>query len=130
MNPTEIPAQPTLAEALRALEAELHHPGADCSRERLEQLLHPGFHEIGRSGQQYSRDTVINYLASLPGPTALEAGEYAAHLLAENCALLTYRSVHKSADGASTQTALRSSIWLKTTVGWQLFFHQGTPTVP
>lgn len=127
MNPTKNPVHPTLAEELRTLEAELHHPGVDCSRERLEQLLHPGFHEIGRSGQQYSRDTVINYLASLPGPTALEAHGYAAHWLAENCALLTYCSVHKSADSASTQAALRSSIWLKTAQGWQLFFHQGTP---
>jgi hypothetical protein len=118
---------PLLADELRVLEAELHHPGVNCSRERLEQLLHPGFHEIGRSGQAYSRDTVLNYLASQPGPTALEAGDYAAHWLSENCALLTYRSVHQSTEGPSTQAALRSSIWLKTGQGWQLFFHQGTP---
>lgn len=122
-----MPDSPNLTEELRALEAELHHPGVDCSRERLEQLLHPGFHEIGRSGQRYSRGTVINYLSTLPGPTALEADGYAAHRLAENCALLTYRSVHKSSDGAPAQAALRSSLWLKTGSQWQLFFHQGTP---
>lgn len=120
-------AMPTLVEELRLLETELHHPGVACTRERLEQLLHPGFHEIGRSGQRYSRDTVVNYLASQPGPTALEADGFAAHELSENCALLTYRSVHKSADGAATQAALRSSIWLKSGTQWQLFFHQGTP---
>ena len=42
---------------LQALEAELHHPGVRCSRERLEQSLHPDFHEVGRSGRQYSRET-------------------------------------------------------------------------
>ena len=49
---------------LQTLEVELHHPGVRCSRDRLELLLHPDFHEVGRSGQAYNRDTVIHFLVS------------------------------------------------------------------
>ena len=37
---------------LQTLEVELHHPGVRTSRARLEALLHPDFHEVGRSGRQ------------------------------------------------------------------------------
>lgn len=121
---------PSLADELRLLEAELHHPGSTGSRKRLEQLLHPDFHEVGRSGHTYSRDTVINYLSTSSAPAPVESSDHAAHLLSENCALLTYRSAQASADGSPVNAALRSSIWLRTPQGWQLFYHQGTPMPP
>jgi len=40
-----------LLELLRGLEVELHHPGTRCSRARLDELLHPDFDEVGRSGR-------------------------------------------------------------------------------
>jgi hypothetical protein len=43
---------------------ELHHPGVRCSRDQLAQLLHRDFHEVGRSGRAYNRETVINFLAA------------------------------------------------------------------
>jgi hypothetical protein len=52
----------SLLETLRLLEVELHHPGVRCNRERLEQLLTENFFEVGRSGRQYSRSTVIEFL--------------------------------------------------------------------
>lgn len=116
-----------LLDELRRLEAELHHPGLPCSRERLEQLLHPGFHEVGRSGRPYTRATVLDFLAGQATPPAVEASGYAVHLLAEGCALLSYRSVRRGADGQALEPALRSSVWLRTQQGWQLFYHQGTP---
>lgn len=116
-----------LLRELRALESELHHPGAGCSRERLEALLHPGFHEVGRSGRRYSREVVIAHLASQPGQPDVVAADHAVHLLAEGCALLTYRSSHRAPDGTGTLASLRSSVWLRTAAGWQLFYHQGTP---
>jgi hypothetical protein len=116
-----------LLQELQALEAELHHPGSCCSRERLEQLLHPQFHEVGRSGQAYSRDTVIGYLATVTVQPAVEADQYAVTALSEDCALLTYRSAKCLADGTRSEHALRSSVWLRTAHGWQLYYHQGTP---
>ena len=60
---------------LTALETELHHPGATCTRTRLERLLHPDFHEVGRSGTRYTRQVVIDFLAdrtSLPQVVAYD----------------------------------------------------------
>jgi hypothetical protein len=116
-----------LLDELRQLEAELHHPGLKCSRERLEQLLHPDFHEVGRSGRPYSRQTVVEHLFSQAAPPSVQAEDYAVHPLAEDCALLTYRSAHRTAEGKLVDPALRSSVWRLTGKGWQLFYHQGTP---
>lgn len=118
-----------LLEHLRGLEAELHHPGVRCSRSRLQQLLHPGFHEVGRSGRPYTRDTVIDFLAAQAEPPQVVASDYAVTLLADDCALLTYRSAHRSPDGLG-EHAFRSSVWRRTGEGWQLYYHQGTPTTP
>jgi hypothetical protein len=113
---------------LQALEAELHHPGVRCSRQRLEQLLHSGFHEVGRSGRRYTRETVINFLAAQASAPTVEATDYALTPLTEGCALLTYRSALRDADGTLREHALRSSVWLRSSVGWQLLYHQGTPS--
>ena len=115
---------------LQQLEAELHHPGVPCSRERLDALLHPQFHEVGRSGRPYQRDFVVDFLAGQSVMPTVEATGHAVALLAEGCALLTFRSARRLPDGSMTEQALRSSIWLHTPVGWQLYYHQGTPAAP
>ena len=103
----------SLLDTLRALEVELHHPGVRSSAERLSQLLHPDFHEVGRSGRQYDRETIIRWLRVAP--------------IAPDAALLTYRSAHRQQDGSLAHHTLRSSLWLKTSQGWQMRYHQGTP---
>ena len=117
-----------LLHELQTLEIELHHPGARCSRQRLEQLLHPGFHEVGRSGRRYNRRAIINFLLTQPAQPGVESSEFQLTLLAADVALLTYRSCQRAADGTLVNQALRSSIWLRTEVGWQIHYHQGTPT--
>lgn len=116
----------TLLEELVALETELHHPGIPTSQERLEQLLHPEFHEVGRSGIQYDRTTVVNYLSSLTTAPPVQPSGHAVKELAPGCVLLTYRSEQQTEDGGS-QAALRASVWLRTDIGWRLYYHQGTP---
>ncbi len=116
----------SLLDELRALESELHHDGALCPPDRLEALLHPDFHEVGRSGRRYNRETVIAFLASKPALPPAKSSEYALQHLADDCALLTYRSVHRAADGSPIDVAWRSSIWLRTAEGWRLVYHQGT----
>lgn len=84
---------------LTALESELHHPGATCARARLERLLHPDFHEVGRSGTRYARQTVIDFLAD---PTCLpRVVAYDHHLerLANDVALLHFASHGVDSDG-------------------------------
>lgn len=112
---------------LTALEAELHHPGGPCTRERLERLLHPDFHEVGRSGARYTRQVVIDFLASRTQTPDVIASEHRLESLASDIALLHFRSHEVAADGTSFNAAFRVSVWRRTGLGWQLSYHQGTP---
>ena len=117
----------SLLQELQALEVELHHPGVRCNRQRLEQLLHPEFAEVGRSGRRYSRETVINFLSAQGMPPAVDSDEFAVSELGPGVALLTYRSANVQPGNAGANPGYRSSVWIKTGVGWQLRYHQGTP---
>ncbi|MEZ5700786.1 MAG: nuclear transport factor 2 family protein [Burkholderiaceae bacterium] len=117
---------PLLAQ-IQALEVELHHPGAPCSPERLEQLLHPDFHEVGRSGAAYGRDTVIRFLASNQHPPNVVSDQFSLAEMAPMVVLLTYRSVQKDPSQGSVNHTLRSSVWVHSGHTWQLRYHQGTP---
>jgi hypothetical protein len=115
-----------LLQELQALEVELHHPGVRCSRVRLEQLLHPEFHEVGRSGRAYNRETIINFLVAQESQPVIASEEFSVSVLGPEVALLTYRSAHVEKGPRLVNHTLRSSIWLKASTGWQLFYHQGT----
>ena len=116
----------SLLEELRALEVELHHPGVRCSRERLEQLLHPDFYEVGRSGRSYNREAIVTFLTAQETQPAVASEKFFASDLGPGVALLTYRSAHIEQSKNLVNHTLRSSVWLKTTAGWQLRYHQGT----
>ena len=117
----------TLLHTLQSLETELHHPGARCSLARLEQLLHAEFHEVGRSGVAYSRETVIQYLSGVVTLPTVVSDAFAVAELTPVAALLTYRSALLDAGAGTALRTLRSSLWLLGAVGWQLRYHQGTP---
>lgn len=117
----------TLLAQLTALETELHHPGAPCTRDRLERLLHPDFHEVGRSGARYTRQVVIDFLATREQVPRVIAEEHRVESLTRDIALLHFRSHEVAADGSAFHVALRMSVWRRTDVGWQLSYHQGTP---
>ena len=117
----------TLLPILEALEVRLHHPGVRCSRDHLEQLLHPDFHEVGRSGREYTRETVVRFLSSLDEHPQVVSERFVVTELSPGLALLTYRSATVRPAGGLSNHTLRSSLWLHTAVGWQLRFHQGTP---
>lgn len=117
-----------LLEVLQALEVELHHPGVACTRERLEQLLHPQFHEVGRSGRKYDRDAVVAFLATHPRRPAVESPHgFAVERLSPGLALLSYRSVQVPVAGAAPLATWRMSLWQQAGGQWQLRYHQGTP---
>ena len=115
-----------LLQELQTLEVELHHPGVWCSRERLEQLLHPEFCEVGRSGRTYNGESIVSFLASQESQPVIRSEQFSLALLAPAVALLTYRSAHVDQDARLVNHTLRSSIWLKASHGWQLRYHQGT----
>jgi hypothetical protein len=116
-----------LLDELQGLETELHRRHARRDRARLEELLHPGFREVGRSGCAYDRDTAIQHLLSQPAPPAIESWAFEVIVMDTSTALLTYRSAQRQQDGALSHHAHRSSIWLKGQHGWQVLYHQGTP---
>ncbi|MDO4249118.1 MAG: DUF4440 domain-containing protein [Neisseria sp.] len=108
------------------LEAELHHHGILCSPDRLPELLHPHFHEVGQSGSPYARETVAAYLAGCSEAPPARGILHTMHTIGPDQALLTYLSALASPSGETAYT-WRSSLWLREKGQWQLFYHQGTP---
>jgi hypothetical protein len=119
----------SVLEILRELECELHDPSTRRNRERLAQLLHPAFREFGRSGAVGSREEVIAHLLAETEPPKVVAHGFAVLELAPSAVLLTYQSAHVSAAGSLERHANRASVWLREGSGWQMVFHQGTPTM-
>jgi hypothetical protein len=89
-------------------------------------LLHPEFHEVGRSGRSYTRETIVNLLAAQELQPVIASEEFSVSVLGHGVALLTYRSAQVEKDARLVNHTLRSSIWLKASMGWQLRYHQGT----
>lgn len=118
---------PLLLETIAALEVELHHPGVRCSRARLEALLHPEFHEVGRSGRRYDRATVISFLLSQESHPEVTSDAFALVELAPGAVLLTYRSAHADGTAGLGNHTLRASLWQQLGTLWSMRYHQGTP---
>lgn len=119
-----------LLSTLRELECELHQPKCRSDRERLAQLFDPNFKEFGRSGASYTRDDMLMLLPTEQQAPKIHAQDFALHKLSDSIALLTYRSAHVNTSGELFRHTNRSSIWRLNSTGWQIVFHQGTPTDP
>jgi hypothetical protein len=117
----------TLLAKIQALEAELHHPCVRCSGTRLQQLLHKDFHEVGRSGRAYDRETIVRFLGEQETSPSVASDEFLLAQLAPDVVLLTYRSAHQQPDGTLENHTFRSSVWVRVADSWQLRYHQGTP---
>ncbi len=82
------------------------------------------FLEFGRSGRTYDRTAVVD--VSDVEPFTAELSDIDVSILADDVALLTYRSAFHRGDVGS-EFANRSSLWVRTEDGWRMRFHQGTP---
>jgi hypothetical protein len=111
------------ADLLR-LETLLLNPAA-CSRpETLWPLFANEFVEIGSSGRIYDRQQTVTNLTTVDAARG-ELSEFRVVLLTNDIAQVTYRAVrHRE----PPQYSLRSSIWRRRGLRWQIAFHQGTPT--
>lgn len=104
------------------LEEELLQPEVRRDASRLDDLLGPGFREIGASGRLAERGEVVDVLTRESGTVGpFEISERHAEELDGGYVLLTFRL--QSGDRASW----RSSLWQVTGYGAKLVFHQGTP---
>ena len=112
---------------LISLERELHDPSVRKNAERLDQLLHNSYIEIGRSGEVYDKAKI---LSSLQADTThlIWSQDYDTQIISDSLVLLTYRSAHFGVDEVLSRFSRRSSLWEKIGNSWKLRFHQGTPT--
>lgn len=110
-----------------ALEQELQTPACRRDRDRLAVLLAEDFVEIGASGTEWTRATVIEHLLSEHFPTdgatagVIEIVDLTADVLHESMVRTRWTSLR---DG---RTVRRSSLWRREPTGWRLVHHQGTP---
>jgi hypothetical protein len=110
------------------LEIHLHKVNSRHDEAWLQKTLHPSFREFGRSGRIHDRDSTIATLLAEESNQVIWAQDFAVQWLDEQAALLTYRSAIETQGDELELHANRSSIWLQTESGWQIVFHQGTPT--
>ena len=111
---------------LKKLEESLWLSETRFDQEYMDRLLSSDFFEFGLSGRIYSREEILTVpLQEIKARLPLK--DFSVHLVNTNVFLVTYVSevMYKELEMGN-----RSSLWLKTTAGWQLRFHQGTPVVP
>jgi hypothetical protein len=116
-----------LAALLIGLERELHDPAIRRDRARLHALIDADYVEVGRSGRVYTKAAMVAHLAE-EKPVQIHAEDFHVALLAPDVALVTYRSARVEHGGALVDPAQRCSVWRRTAQGWQVRYHQGTPT--
>ncbi|MGJ8527351.1 DUF4440 domain-containing protein [Maritalea sp.] len=113
-------------EDLRKREEELWQTETRFDPKLMEQYFASDFFEFGRSGRTYTRDEMIFDPASTTEIKAkIPLENFSARYLSDEIVQVTYVS-ELDYDGEILR-GNRSSIWSKTSIGWQLRFHQGTP---
>lgn len=113
---------------LRKLEIDLHQSEVRKNLDRLNELLHAEFVEIGRSGNIYSRIEILELLQKEAGTVFIWSQDYTLSEMITGFVQITYRSAKLDVSGELSGHTLRSSIWQFTSGKWQMRFHQGTPT--
>lgn len=116
-----------LLQHLRNLEVALHQATRN-NEAQLAPLLHDAFIEFGRSGCIYNKADIVSELPPKKPSGSIWAQDYAVAIIADDVVLLTYKSAHLDETGELSRYTLRSSLWQQTEFGWQMRFHQGTPT--
>jgi hypothetical protein len=109
---------------LQLLEEELWREETRFDIPFMEQVLAEDFFEFGRSGRVYNRDDILA-APGQPLDAVLPLPNFDVRLLTEDVVLVSYNSVI-TYDGV-LEKGRRSSIWSRTSTGWELRFHQGTP---
>jgi hypothetical protein len=110
---------------LRACEETLLDPAVRRDRERVAALLAEDFLEFGSSGRVWTREAILELLATESyDPPAME--DFQCDCIAEDVALVTYKTVRTDAGSGLRAMVLRSSIWIRESGEWRVRFHQGT----
>lgn len=103
---------------LKALEERLLQPETRKSKEELDLLLADDFMEITSYGLIKDKADCLTGLA-VP---VMKLSEFSIRLLGEHLV----QTMYTMTDVTQSRTSLRSSIWRRSSQGWQMTFHQGT----
>ena len=109
-----------VAARLLALELQLMDPAFRKDRAAVSALLAKDFREFGVSGREWSREAILELLATEPSRPVPEVEDFRVQPLTADAVLVTYRTIRPEIQ------ANRSSIWIQSASGWQVLFHQGT----
>ncbi len=123
------PAQDEQSAAVSAaIEGELRMLDPEVRRDpgEFEVLLHPEFTEIGASGRLWDRPAMVEALRAngLQDGVPIIASHMRGVQLADDLVQVTFDT------DSNGRCAHRSSLWRRTDLGWQLWFHQGTLFTP
>lgn len=124
---TVLTTDPGLSDVLAELSSRepiFHRPELGTTRADFERMTADDFWEIGASGRRYSRAYVLDELEkryAVPHIDKWETMDFYCRRLADDTYLLTYTLVQ---DGE--RRTRRSTIWQRTTEGWNIVYHQGT----
>ena len=117
----------TLAEVLDALrqrEPIFHRVPWGTTRDSFARMVSDDFHEVGASGQCYSRDTVLDVLAQRhAGPAQADdwqTSDFHCQPIGPDHYLLCYTLQQ------GTRISRRSTLWRRHGTDWLIVFHQGT----
>lgn len=92
--------------------------------ENLHDRIHDEFIEFGKSGQVFDKSSVIAYLNNLDADRKIDIHSFKIKIIKKDLILANYISYDKEIE----VKALRTSIWIKESSDWKLYFHQGTAT--
>jgi hypothetical protein len=110
---------------LRSCEEALLDPAVRRDPVQVDALLDGDFLEFGSSGRVWTREQIVELLATeIYTPPSVE--DFQCALLSESVALVTYRAVRIDISSDLISAALRSSIWTDVSGRWRMRFHQGT----
>ena len=112
---------------LTRLEENMWREETRFDMEFMEEHLAPDFFEFGRSGRTYTRAQSLA-VPRQPTDAELPLPNLSFRMFNQDTVQLTYFSA-VTYEG-TVEHGRRSSIWSRTTTGWIMRFHQGTPYQP
>lgn len=120
---TRLELIPIMKELIKR-EPIFHRLEFGTSRAALETMTHDEFWEVGASGNQYSREDIINtllerYKKSLED--TWEAQDFRCFEICPSTYLLTYMLIQDT-----DRITRRSTLWQYKNKKWKILYHQGT----
>lgn len=113
------------SDIIKDFEIELLQPEIRKSTERLNELIADEFIEIGESGNQYSKQDILDALQNQMG-VKFFLSDFKAIEISPDVILAAFKLEKEITNSGEKIISLRSSIWKLDNRKWQIVFHQGT----